>query len=77
MTCTERDRRSFLRRALGAVLGVLCYAAPSWAANYGYHRGHNCPRCGNVVTRINSFAGRYHWHRCGSSPGTFWFHESH
>ena len=44
------------------------------AAGGGMHQGHNCPRCGTVVTRISGGnpAGR-HSHTCPRC-GTSWSH---
>jgi hypothetical protein len=57
---------------IGAVAGVLGLAGHSAAADYGYVRGHNCPRCGTLRLEIyRRGPGRHHTHRCGQ---TTWHH---
>lgn len=64
-------RRSFFG-ALVAALVSLLNGGRVPAANYGQHRSHSCPRCGNTVYTVYAMRqGGGHWHRCGS---TFWWH---
>jgi ribosomal protein S27AE len=63
-------RRSVFTAILGALVSLL--GVPRGARAAAYHRGHDCPRCGNVVFRVYaSGPGRYHTHRCGN---TYWYH---
>jgi len=67
-------RRTWWGTVLGALAGLFG-ASRAWGADYGYHAGHTCPRCGRQVLRIDRMnyprPGR-HQHRCGSS--TTWYH---
>jgi hypothetical protein len=68
-------RRGFFRSALALVVGLVvghCETQGAESVNYGYRRGHSCPRCGRAVYIVAGQRrdGR-HWHHCGP---TWWFH---
>jgi len=68
-------RRTFWGTLFGALAGLFGAASHAGAADYGYHRGHNCPRCSRVVLevwRMNYPRPGFHTHRCGRS--TTWYH---
>ena len=67
-----RCRRGFWAVIAGAIAWLLGRPEDAKAADYGYHPGHNCPRCGRLqVVVYRRGPGIYHTHKCGS---TIWHH---
>ena len=68
-------RRTWWATIFGALAGLFGFASHAGAADYGYWKSHNCPRCGRLVLAINRQnypRPGFHQHLCGRT--TSWYH---